>query len=284
MQNPTTPTTTSGAEPPEGQTRTRRFLLPREIVTSPDFQFRQTGIDRAHVRHLTQILRNAGALDPVLVWAEVAADGRPTGRLVLLDGYSRLSAYAKAKGHREAVPAVVLTGSRAEAMLAAVQANTRDSLPLTKNERTDAAWRLVRLPGKRLAVSTVARAAGVAARTVDNMRKRWREMEAASKEPTGTWRSDRLDEQPEMEETPEMTTAERTAAITHLAEAINKALGKMPWQDQNLVAEALQRAIGTYKLRSIADYLFADEFAEETADIYAGTVQAPEVDAEGRDF
>lgn len=143
------------------------------------------GIDKGHVRGLAQTLRTVGDLDPVLVWREADNAGQPTGRHILLDGRHRLAAYATAKRGREGVPAAVLTGDRAEAMLAAVRANSREHLPLTKSERMDAAWRLVRLPGKRLTVPTVARAAGVAPRTVDNMRKRWSVMQAAGKDATG---------------------------------------------------------------------------------------------------
>ena len=51
---------------------------------------------------------------------------------------------------------------------------------------------------KRVTVPAVAKAAGVAPRTVDNMRKRWKVVEAAAKEITGHWWRDRLDELPEM--------------------------------------------------------------------------------------
>lgn len=281
-----TNTTTGGAQPHPGQTRTLRFLLPREIAIDPDFLLRQRGIDKGHVRGLAQTLRTLGDLDPVLVWDEINTDGQPSGRLVLLDGHQRLAAYATTKGHRAAVPAVVLKGDRTDATRAAVQARTRDTLPLTKSERMDAAWKLVRLPGKRLPVPTVAKDAGVGAATVDRMRKRWAIMQAQAKEATGNWWRDRQDELPEMEDRPEMTDAERSAAIEQLAGAINMALGKMPWRDEQLAAEALQRAIGTHKLRTMAEYLFgeADEFAEEQGDMFAGTVQAPDMEAESLDF
>lgn len=89
-----------------------------------------------------------------------------------------------------------------------------------------------------------------------------------------------------MKDRPEMTDAERSAAIEQLAGAINKALGKMPWQDQDLAAEALERAIGTFKLRSMADYLFSsyDEFAEGETGTFAGPVVAPEEDTADQDF
>lgn len=286
MPNPPTSTVPNGAQPLEGQSRPRRYLLPREIVIDPHFQFRQIGIDKGHVRGLAQTLRSSGDLDPVLVWQEVDASGQPTGRLVLLDGHQRLTAYATAKGHRGAIPAVVLTGDRAEAMFAAVGANSRESLPLTKSERMDAAWRLVRLPSKRVTVPAVARAAGVAPRTVDNMRKRWKAIEATGKEITGNWWRDRLDDLPEMKERPEMTDAERAAAVELLAGTLITALDRMPWKDEQIAAEALQRAVGIPKLRSMTEYLFgeADEFVEAQTGLFADTIRHPDEGTEGQDF
>lgn len=277
--------TSSGAQPQEGQTRERRFLMARDIIIDPAFQFRHMGTDRGHVRGLVQVLRTVGDLDPVLVWQEADDDGKATGRLVLLDGLHRLAAYATAKGPRSAMPAVVLNVDRVGAMMAAVQANSRESLPWTKSEHMDAAWRLVRLPGKRITVPAVAKAAGVGAATVDRMRRRWNAMQAEAKEATGQWWRDRKDDLPEMRDRPEMTDAERKARIEELAADIRKALGKMPWQDQDLAAEALQRAVGTHKLRTMAEYLFAgDEFDDDDEGTFAGIVREPERDTEGQDF
>ncbi len=287
MQNPTTSTTTCGAQPSESQTRPRRFLLPREISTDAAFQFRHMGIDKAHVKGLAQTLRTVGDLEPILVWQEVRADGQVTGRLVLLDGQHRLAAYATAKGSQEAVPVTILTGGQQVAMLAAVRANTRDSLPLTKTERVDAAWRLVRLPGKRLTVLAIAKAAGVGSTTVDRMRKRWAVMLAQTKEATGEWWRDQHDEIPARKERPEMSDEERRAAIGQIAERIREAIGKLPWQDEHLAAEALECALGVHKLRSMAEYLYADEedeFAEDQTGTFAGTVKVAETAVECRDF
>ena len=276
----TNPKTASGAQPQMSQTRALRYLLSTEITRDDAFQFRQSGTDKAHIRGLAQTLRTVGDLDPVLVWQEVDDDGNLTERSILLDGLHRLAAYATAKGNRHAVPVVIFQGDRTAAMLEAVKANTRESLPLTKGERTDAAWRLVRLPGKRLSVPTVAKAAGVGAATVDRMRKRWAIMQAAKKEAHGAWWRDRQDELPEMEDRPEMTDAQRNAAISQLAGRIKEAMGRMPWQDQEIAAEALQRAIGTYKLRSMTEWLFTeDEFANDNeSGTFGGTLQEAATD------
>ncbi|MEL0438256.1 ParB N-terminal domain-containing protein [Phycobacter sp. K97] len=282
MQNPTTP---SGAQPEQGQTLIScRMLRPGEITNDPEFRFRHIVTDKAHVRGLTQTLRASGELDPVLVWQEIDATGQPTGRLVLLDGYHRLAAYATAKP-RETVSATVFQGNRAGAMLAAVRANSREQLPLTKNERMDAAWRLVRLPGERLKVKEIAGASGVGARSVDIMRKRWKTMTAAGKTATGEWWRDRQDDLPERKDRPELTNAERCAHIEKIATKIREALGKLPWQDEEIAAEAIQLAVGTAKLRSMAEWLFfADELDDSKIAAIGGHLKEPETASDDCDF
>jgi hypothetical protein len=117
------------------------------------------------------------------------------------------------------------------------------------------------------------------------MRKRWKAMTAHGKQPTGHWWRDRHDDLPEMKDRPEMTDAERKAAIEQLAAAINKALGKMPWQDEQIAAEALERAVGTRKLRTMTEYIFGgDEFAEADGSSFGDTVRVPEMAPVNCDF
>ncbi|SPF77602.1 ParB/Srx family N-terminal domain-containing protein [Pseudoprimorskyibacter insulae] len=262
----------------------RRHLSPRAITSVSDFQFRHTATDKGHVRGLVQTLRATGQLDPILVWREVDALGLATGRLVLLDGHHRLAAYATFKP-REDVPATIFTGTRAAAMVAAVEANSRERLPLTKSERMDAAWRLVRLPGERLKVKTVAGATGVGTRSVDNMRKRWKTMLADRKEATGEWWRDRQDVLPAMNARPELSESERQACIEKYSERVREAFGKMPWQDEEVTAEALQLAFGTSKLRSMVEWLFSpDEFDMPEFGAFMDDLHEPDLDDDNYDF
>ncbi len=263
------------------ENRTQRYLLAREIAAEDAFRFRQIGIHKEHVRGLVQTLRATGDLDPVLVWQEVDDEGHASGRFVLLDGHHRLAAYATAKGLHERIPAVVLQGDRSAAMLEAVKANSRDTLPLTKTERTDAAWALVRLPGKRLTVKIIAAAAGVGAATVDRMRKRLKVMMAESKTPSGQWWRDSKIELPEMTDRPEMTDAERLEQIERYGKAIREALGRLPWKDEHLAAEALMLAVGRRKLLTMAEFLFGDdEFDTDTrGGTFAEPIRAAETEA-----
>lgn len=261
----------------------RRYVLLRDISLDPSFQFRQAGTDKGHVRGLLQVLRTVGDLDPVLVWQERDSKGAPTGRLVLLDGHHRLAAYASVRRSRGGIPARVLNGGLEEALLAAVRANSRECLALTKNERMDAAWRLVRLPGKRLAVPTVAGAAGVSPRSVDIMRKRLAIFVATQREPSGHWWRDRQDDLPAMEDRPALSDKERRKRITEVSARVREAMGKLPWQDEQLAADALLAAIGTRKLRGMAEYLFTDdEFAGDEG--YFATDHEILPAASGEDF
>ncbi|PTV94269.1 hypothetical protein C8J27_108160 [Rhodobacter aestuarii] len=248
-----------GAELPE------RFVLPQDITVDETFCLRDLRSNQTHLRSLVQLLRTLGDLDPILLWQEIDAGGKATGRLVLLDGHHRLDAYASVKGRRALIPAKILNGDRSDALLAAIAANSRENLPLTKDERMNAAWQLVRLPGKRLSVPKVSKAAGVGTASVDRMRKRWRVMQIEGKTPSGVWWKDRRDNAPDIDDRPELTDAERLAEIERLSKAISEALERMPWKDEALAAQALQRAIGSHKLRSMMEYLYGevDEFSED---------------------
>jgi hypothetical protein len=94
----------------------RRYLQRNEITADDAFQFRQWGIHREHVRGLAQTLRNTGQLDPILVWQEIDAADRPTGRLILLDGQHRIAAHDTVHKGRKGILAAVLRGNRNEAM------------------------------------------------------------------------------------------------------------------------------------------------------------------------
>lgn len=110
-------------------------------------------------------------------------------------------------------------------------------------------------------------------------------MLADSKEPTGQWWRDRQDALPEMEDRLEVTEKERAAIVTKLAEDVRKALGTMPWRDTQIAAEALLLAIGTYKLRTMAEWLFGgDKFGEDENEAFGETIRQPEIATENQDF
>lgn len=229
------------------------------ITKSRDFWFRHGGLDQHHKADLAKTILNSGKpLDPVLLWL---ATGEDSTKLILLDGWHRLAAYKAAKWS-DAVPAIVLTGDRRAALLAALGGNSRFVLPMTKDERMDAAWRLVREPVEpRFKVREVANLSGVGKRTVDQMRKRWAEMAAASMTPTGEWWRDRRDT-PEWEGDPAdmFTDEERAKEVTALAKDIRDLLDRRKHPERRIlldsgaVDDAICEALGSYRMRLLADY------------------------------
>jgi len=94
----------------------------------------------------------------------------PVGRnYFVMDGHHRLAAYDTA-GWTEAIRVQVFTGSLRDAERAAMKANSRDKLPMSKPDKFNAAWRLVKQEYPKDTVPSIADTASIARSTVDNMR------------------------------------------------------------------------------------------------------------------
>lgn len=100
------------------------------------FQSR-TGIVMSHVDDLVHGLEDGADLPPVLIL-------RRGGRAFLIDGRHRKAAYELAgRGHQ--VPVEDFAGTTAEAVLEGQRRNRQHTLPMSHDERMDAAWKLVKL-------------------------------------------------------------------------------------------------------------------------------------------
>ena len=234
------------------------------IKYDPHFTARQGELERAHVRTLMGAPRNGRPLTPVKLWKDPASDG---GKLTVLDGLHRVAAYDAAEW-AGAIPAEVIACDRRSALLIAAEANSKDTLSLTYPEKADMAWRLVREPGAKYSRREVVEAVGVSDGTVSNMRRRWKKMEAEGKEPTGNWRRDRIETDTEWNPDAELMEAERAARLADLAKRLQEAVGSWIFRDEQLVADALDRAFG-YKFRTMADYAFGE--VDEWAAMMAAT-------------
>lgn len=154
-----------------------------------------------------------------------------------------------------------------EADLAALQANSKDTLPLTMNERTDAAWKLVRKYGHRLPKPAVSKASGVSQRSILTMRQKLHLFSEHRVTPTGNWWQDRRFPEAAEEYTPP-TDAEQEALIAELAEALKEALRTNRCRDTEIRASALERAFGAPELLNIVEFLRIgggqwDEFSDK---------------------
>jgi hypothetical protein len=119
--------------------------------------------DDHHVRELTRALKAGGAaakLDPVLVMG--------IGRDVYcVDGHHRLAAYRQAEASGS-IPVEWFGGTLDDAVGEAIKRNSRDKLPMSRNDKLEAAWRLVVLGANSIAETS--ELTTISKRTVVNMR------------------------------------------------------------------------------------------------------------------
>ncbi|MER8650085.1 ParB N-terminal domain-containing protein [Mesorhizobium sp. M0586] len=159
-------------------------------------------------RHIETLMAAIGSpsnptyLDPLVVWW--GGD-----RWFVIDGHHRRHAYLRAGVHKR-IPVEIFEGTLEEALAFAVEANSKDRLPMTLAEKLDRAWFLTVTTD--LSRDRIRRSCSVADGTVKNMRKvrdalgetgasqehlmslTWQEARDelqgfAPKEPTPDWRS-----------------------------------------------------------------------------------------------
>jgi hypothetical protein len=175
---------------PEPEAKPERLAM-NDIRECPEvFQHRSGNLaqSQAHTRELVRVLRTRDGkpFDPITVfWV---GDG-----WCCIDGHHRMGAYREV-GHQGPIPVRVFSGTIEQAMARALQNNARDKLPMGREEKSNAAWRLV--IATKLSKAIISRAAGVSERTVAYMRDAVRKITAFYPEQALdvlTWRqADRL--------------------------------------------------------------------------------------------
>lgn len=138
-----------------------------------------------HILELAKAAQNTGALEPILVFP--VAD-----KHYVMDGHHRLAAYITA-GWKGDIPAIVFNGSLDEAVREALGRNTKNKLPMTTKDKTEAAWRLVKegKPGDWPdSISETMALCGVGKGTVNRMRDAWTKLHSGQYEGIGdlSWR------------------------------------------------------------------------------------------------
>ena len=264
-------------KPPE---RTLTFVKANQITQADDFKFRAGRTDHAHVKTILNGINIKGELKPILLWRE-NHDGMPSGRLILLDGMHRLEAHTAhlhGKPHNDpmrkrGIPATIVECDYGEAMAIALEANTNDSLPLSPSERTNGAWRLVRLFQNGWSKAKISKTATVGIATITRMRARLAEFTARGVTPSGTWHLDREDGG-QGKEAPQQTPEEQQAEIDLIAPAVKKAFGLKPKRDAVRDAEVLRRVFGTfYFKRVITEFLATKDETVSEADTLSDNIK-----------
>jgi hypothetical protein len=154
----------------------------KDIYIAADGVFQQRRCDHngirsaAHIATLAKAMRATGLpLQSVLVfWAG--------DRFFAVDGHHRLAAY-EAENWKEPVPVAVFKGSLEDARMAALQGNIEDKLPMTKSEKFNVAWRLVKEHDiNHFSKADITRRTTVATGTVTTMRAKWQAIKDAGGE------------------------------------------------------------------------------------------------------
>jgi len=164
---------------PKPAQRPRRLPL-EELATSPHGwavrDFSEYGAERQVAGLADTLRRTRRPLDPLTV-------ARVGGLWLILDGHLRFLAYHLV-GWASKVPVRVYQGSAREALCESIKENAKARLPLTREERMDAAWKLTRIGGfsKREITQTTATGNG----TVGRMREVLEAMQRAGVDP-GRW-------------------------------------------------------------------------------------------------
>jgi ParB-like nuclease domain len=139
-------------------------------VAAKVFQWRRFGRNLLpsddHILDLARALHRGEQLPPIIVFPV-------RERFYVVDGHHRLAAFDTAKW-KKGIPARIFTGTLEDAYRVALAANVENKLPMTQNDRTSAAWTLVKKGDPRDSIASTAKLCKVSTSTVDNMRRVWR--------------------------------------------------------------------------------------------------------------
>lgn len=203
------------------------------------FQFREPldHVSRAHVVEMAKTVQAGQPLDPVaIMW---------TGNgWHCIDGHHRLKAYRVGRWpHDEVIPVRVFRGTVDQALLAAVSSNAPDKLPMTKQEKMNAAWALVVTVKRDASIEQIARRSCVSKRSVAYMRTTWEKLR--KKHPgrdlteLSWWRAKGEAEGATPEEEPDWDEKDLQEA-QRMADKLVRAVGKRAIQKPHVLAIALE--------------------------------------------
>jgi hypothetical protein len=81
------------------------------------------------------------------------------------------------------VPAQLFEGTLEDAWREALRRNVRNKLPMTRRDKINAAWTIVKKDDPRDSIAVTMKLSGVSKGTVDNMRRVWRTLKERKKAP-----------------------------------------------------------------------------------------------------
>lgn len=192
--------------------------------------------DEKHIKTLQDALgkrENPSYLDPITVWW--GGD-----RYYVIDGHHRRIAYQRAGVHK-AIPVKLFRGSLYQAIAFSASSNSKDKLPMSKDDKLNRAWFLLTYTDRSR--SEVTKACAVSTGTVNNMRatlKALRERGVPQEELLElTWKEAKdLEQDRDKPEFDRDEVLQKRAA--HYRKQLYKALGNRPVTDPEAFALALR--------------------------------------------
>lgn len=182
--------------------------------------------EEAHIKELVRVMQTGvHPMDPILV--KVIGD-----KFYVVDGHHRYYAY-KQLNWSASVPVVYFEGTVLEARLEGLKCNIKNKLPMTKEDKFEAAWTLVK--DGELKKKEIEELTTVSVRTVGNMRKVLKEFPLTIQ---SSWREAKRF-QFGKEEFEQSTWLEETA--TKLAKTLAKTIGSNLTKRSDVLALALQK-------------------------------------------
>ena len=232
-------------------------LFVGDIKTDPEtFQFRDFEITESHVYDLGKTLKEGRELDPMLVWDSGG------GGYVVIDGHHRHAAYCRHKP-RAKITVEVFAGTKEEAVELALEDNGKARLPMTQQEKSNAAWQLV-CRGYGFSRAQISKLTGLSTGTVSTMRKTMKALIAEKQELPRTWRQAMWAlKSYEQEDVPDdWWEARIEERARKLDDEIGPALGRMAEIQIEAVIRVMERRLGN-KTKILADW-WSEEDLEDS--------------------
>jgi hypothetical protein len=268
------------AKAPLEQSKGRCNIKRKSIfVAAKAFQWRlpneNEGARDDHIQTLANAIRDTGKpLDPILVF--------PVGdKFYVVDGHHRLAAYYTA-GWTKAIPVTVGEGTLEGAADAARRANIRDKLPMSRNDKREAAWTL----GKRDPLPTrewISSETAVSPSSIDGMRRVLKSLRAKGVDKgtiDGMTYAQALGKMSadDSGETWEPETWMQKAADKIVAKIEAAGIGFMLRQDHEIAAIALERVNAALVHTLVGEWLWRPENEELADEFIADRLERKELE------
>jgi ParB-like nuclease domain len=263
-------------EQPKGRCNVKRENI---VTAAKAFQWRLPNENEGgrddHIQTLANAIRDtAKPLDPILVLS--AGD-----KFYVVDGHHRLAAYYTA-GWTKLIPVTVGDGTLEGAADAALRANIRDKLPMSRNEKREAAWTL----GKREPPATrewIASETAVSTSSIDGMRKVLKSLRANGADAqiiAGMTYAQALGKMSadDTGETWEPETWKQKAADKIVKKIEAAGIGFMLRQDHEIAAIALERVNAALIHTLVAEWLWRPENQELADEFIADRLERKELE------